>query len=61
MSLQRLVVLLIWGQQHDPLTLLPTAARNFELASLASEESAGLLMLSYVTASFNGSSTRGCP
>src|SRR5881409_3622702 len=35
----------IWGQQHDPLTLLPVAARNFEPASLASEESAYLLML----------------
>jgi PelA/Pel-15E family pectate lyase len=35
----------IWGQQHDVLTLAPTAARNFEPAALSSEESAGLLSL----------------
>jgi PelA/Pel-15E family pectate lyase len=29
-----------WGQQHDPLTLEPTSARSYELASLASLESA---------------------
>ena len=34
----------IWGQQHDALTLAPTGARNFEPKSLASEESADLLM-----------------
>lgn len=34
----------IWGQQHDALTLAPTGARNFEPRSLASEESADLLM-----------------
>jgi len=32
-----------WGQQHDPLTLAPAGARNFEPASLSSGESAGLL------------------
>lgn len=32
-----------WGQQHDPLTLLPVGARNYEPASLASAESVGLL------------------
>ncbi len=37
--------LTIWGQQHDVLTLAPTAARNFEPAALSSEESAGLLAL----------------
>jgi len=34
----------IWGQQHDALTLAPTGARNFEPKSLASEESADLLI-----------------
>jgi PelA/Pel-15E family pectate lyase len=29
-----------WGQQHDPLTLKPVSARTYELASLASLESA---------------------
>jgi PelA/Pel-15E family pectate lyase len=33
----------IWGQQHDPLTLAPTRGRSYELASLASWESAGIL------------------
>lgn len=33
----------IWGQQHDPLTLQPEAARNYEPAVLASDESANLL------------------
>ena len=33
----------IWGQQHDPLTLVPVAARTYELKSLASLESAGVL------------------
>ena len=33
----------IWGQQHDPLTLSPVAARTYELVSLASLESAGVL------------------
>lgn len=35
--------LTVWGQQHDPLTLEPTGARNYEMASLASAESAGML------------------
>ena len=34
-----------WGQQHDPLTLAPVGARNFEPASLSSTESATLLRL----------------
>lgn len=34
-----------WGQQHDPLTLKPVGARNFEPASLSSSESANLLKL----------------
>jgi PelA/Pel-15E family pectate lyase len=33
----------IWGQQHDPLTLAPVAARTYELTSLASRESSGVL------------------
>jgi PelA/Pel-15E family pectate lyase len=33
----------IWGQQHDALTLLPVAARNFEPAALASAESSNVL------------------
>ena len=33
----------IWGQQHDPLTLEPVSARMYELTSLASLESAGVL------------------
>lgn len=35
--------LLVWGQQHDPLTLKPCAARNFEPTSECSLESAGLV------------------
>jgi PelA/Pel-15E family pectate lyase len=34
-----------WGQQHDPLTLAPVGARNFEPAALSSNESAKLLRL----------------
>lgn len=34
-----------WGQQHDPLTLAPVGARNFEPAALSSNESAALLLL----------------
>jgi PelA/Pel-15E family pectate lyase len=34
-----------WGQQHDPLTLVPTSARSYELTSLASLESAAILDL----------------
>jgi PelA/Pel-15E family pectate lyase len=33
----------IWGQQHDPLTLAPTQGRSYELPSLATAESAGIL------------------
>lgn len=36
--------LTVWGQQHDALTLEPTSARNYEPPSLASAESAGLLV-----------------
>lgn len=32
-----------WGQQHDPLTLRPVGARNYEPAALSSHESAALL------------------
>lgn len=35
--------LTIWGAQHDRLTLIPTKARNFEMTSLASAESAWLI------------------
>ena len=34
----------IWGQQHDPITLQPVGARNYEMASLAAAESGGLLI-----------------
>ncbi|HEX8903858.1 MAG TPA: pectate lyase, partial [Longimicrobiaceae bacterium] len=37
--------LAIWGQQHDPLTLAPTSARSYELASMATKESAGVMRL----------------
>ena len=33
----------VWGQQHDPLTLKPCAARNFEPISECSSESVGLV------------------
>jgi PelA/Pel-15E family pectate lyase len=33
----------IWGQQHDPLTLVPVGARSYEHASLASRESGGVV------------------
>lgn len=33
-----------WSQQHDPLTLAPVGARNFEPASLSSAESAEILV-----------------
>jgi PelA/Pel-15E family pectate lyase len=32
-----------WGQQHDPLTLQPVAARSYELVSLTAQESANLM------------------
>jgi len=35
--------LTVWGQQHDPLTLLPTSARSYELTSLTAQESANLM------------------
>lgn len=35
--------LTIWGAQHDRLTLAPAKARNFEMASLSSTESANLV------------------
>ncbi len=35
----------IWGQQHDPLTFVPVAARSYEPASLAGRESAGIVEL----------------
>ena len=34
----------LWGQQHDPLTLAPQGARNFEPAALATAESAAILL-----------------
>lgn len=34
----------VWGQQHDPITLQPVGARNYEMKSLAAAESAGLLI-----------------
>jgi PelA/Pel-15E family pectate lyase len=34
----------VWGQQYDPLTLLPVAARNYEMPSLSSGESATLVL-----------------
>lgn len=33
----------VWCQQHDVLTLKPTAARNYEMPSLCSSESAGIV------------------
>ena len=32
----------IWGQQHDPLAFTPVPARSYEMASIASRESAGV-------------------
>lgn len=34
----------IWSQQYDALTLRPVSARNYEMPSLASGESAGILL-----------------
>lgn len=34
----------VWGQQHDPLTLAPTSARNYEMPAQSSGESAGLVL-----------------
>ena len=36
--------LTVWGQQHDPLTLDAVNARSYELRSLTSKESAGVVM-----------------
>ena len=33
----------VWGQQHDPLTLAPVAARSYEPVALASKESAAIV------------------
>lgn len=33
-----------WGQQYDALTLQPTSARNYEMPSLSSGESAGVML-----------------
>jgi PelA/Pel-15E family pectate lyase len=38
------VVLTVWAQQHDPLTLKPVSGRNFEPASLSSGESASVMI-----------------
>lgn len=35
--------LTVWGQQHNPLTLEATGARSYELTSLVSKESAGVV------------------
>ncbi|MDS0528030.1 pectate lyase [Clostridium sp. SHJSY1] len=35
--------LTVWGQQHDEITLKPTSARVFEVTSLCSSESAGIV------------------
>jgi hypothetical protein len=35
--------LTVWGQQYDPLTLEPCSARNYEMPSLSSGESAGVM------------------
>jgi len=37
------MVLTVWAQQHDPLTLKPVSGRNFEPASLSSGESASVM------------------
>lgn len=34
----------VWGQQHDALTLQPASARNYEMPSQASGESAGIVL-----------------
>lgn len=34
----------VWGQQHDALTLAPASARNYEMPSLASSESATIVL-----------------
>jgi len=37
------VVLTVWAQQNDPLTLAPVSARNYEMPSLSSGESASVM------------------
>jgi PelA/Pel-15E family pectate lyase len=34
----------VWGQQHDPLTLKPSSARNYEMPAQAAAESAGVTL-----------------
>ena len=34
----------VWCQQHDPLTLAPTSARNYEMPAQAAGESAGITL-----------------
>jgi PelA/Pel-15E family pectate lyase len=34
----------VWGQQHDPLTLRPTSARNYEMPAQSGGESVGVMM-----------------
>nr|AAW84056.1 pectate lyase [uncultured bacterium] len=34
----------LWAQQYDPITLLPSAARNYEPSSISTGESAGVLI-----------------
>ena len=34
----------VWCQQHDPLTLKPASARNYEMPSECGSESAGIMM-----------------
>ena len=36
-------VLTVWAQQNDPLTLVPVSARNYEMPSLSSGESASVM------------------
>jgi len=37
------MVLTVWAQQNDPLTLVPVSARNYEMPSLSSGESASVM------------------
>jgi PelA/Pel-15E family pectate lyase len=34
----------VWGQQHDPLTLAPTSARNYEMPAQSAGESGGIVL-----------------
>jgi len=40
---QRHKVLAVWAQQNDPLTLAPVSARNYEMPSLSTGESASVM------------------